>query len=122
MPRRLLRARALSFPARAWGGGNGSRWPCGLRPRRMPRRFLRSRALSFPARAWGLIPTLLTFRPWHRVSLEAVTDPAETFQAHRRRLLGLAYRLLGAASDAEDVVQDAYLRWSAADPDSAHDQ
>jgi RNA polymerase sigma factor (sigma-70 family) len=50
-----------------------------------------------------------------------VTDPAETFQAQRRRLLGLAYRLLGAASDAEDVVQDAFLRWSAADPDSVHD-
>jgi RNA polymerase sigma factor (sigma-70 family) len=50
-----------------------------------------------------------------------VTDPTETFQAQRRRLLGLAYRLLGAASDAEDVVQDAYLRWSVADPDSVHD-
>jgi RNA polymerase sigma-70 factor (TIGR02957 family) len=50
-----------------------------------------------------------------------VTDPAETFQAQRRRLFGLAYRLLGAASDAEDVVQDAYLRWSAADPESVHD-
>jgi RNA polymerase sigma-70 factor (ECF subfamily) len=50
-----------------------------------------------------------------------VTDSAATFQAQRRRLLGLAYRLLGAASDAEDVVQDAYLRWSAADPDSVHD-
>jgi RNA polymerase sigma factor (sigma-70 family) len=59
--------------------------------------------------------------PMTRVSLETVTDPAETFQAQRRRLLGLAYRLLGAASDAEDVVQDAYLRWSAADPDSVHD-
>jgi RNA polymerase sigma factor (sigma-70 family) len=50
-----------------------------------------------------------------------VTDPAETFQAQRRRLLGLAYRLLGTASDAEDVVQDAYLRWSAADPDAVRD-
>jgi RNA polymerase sigma factor (sigma-70 family) len=50
-----------------------------------------------------------------------VTDPAETFEAQRRRLLGLAYRLLGTASDAEDVVQDAFLRWSTAGPGSVHD-
>jgi len=30
---------------------------------------------------------------------------------YRRRLLGLAYRMLGSRSDAEDVVQDAYLRY-----------
>ncbi|MDE2063859.1 MAG: RNA polymerase sigma factor SigJ [Bradyrhizobium sp.] len=30
---------------------------------------------------------------------------------YRRRLLGLAYRMLGSRSDAEDVVQDAYLRF-----------
>jgi RNA polymerase sigma-70 factor (TIGR02957 family) len=50
-----------------------------------------------------------------------MTDPAETFEAERRRLFGLAYRLLGTASDAEDVVQDAFLRWSTADPGSVHD-
>src|SRR5215831_18254591 len=33
---------------------------------------------------------------------------------HRGRLLGLAYRLLGSRSDAEDVVQDAYLRFAGA--------
>jgi Sigma-70 region 2 len=31
---------------------------------------------------------------------------------HRGRLLGLAYRMLGSRSDAEDVVQDAYLRFA----------
>jgi RNA polymerase sigma-70 factor (TIGR02957 family) len=36
---------------------------------------------------------------------------AAEFQTHRSRLLGLAYRLLGELSEAEDVVQDAYLRW-----------
>jgi RNA polymerase sigma-70 factor, ECF subfamily len=35
--------------------------------------------------------------------------------SHRRRLLGLAYRMLGSRSDAEDVVQDAYLRFSGAE-------
>jgi len=33
---------------------------------------------------------------------------------HRGRLLGLAYRMLGSRSDAEDVVQDAYLRYAGA--------
>jgi RNA polymerase sigma factor (sigma-70 family) len=33
------------------------------------------------------------------------------FEASRQRLFGLAYRLLGEATEAEDVVQDAYLRW-----------
>nr|MDT0659158.1 sigma-70 family RNA polymerase sigma factor [Micromonospora sp. DSM 115978] len=39
------------------------------------------------------------------------------FEANRNRLASLAYRLLGSAADAEDVVQDAYLRWHAADRD-----
>ena len=39
-----------------------------------------------------------------RVSLETVTNPAETFHAQRRRLLGLAYRLLGAASANPDKL------------------
>lgn len=33
------------------------------------------------------------------------------FEQQRRRLFGIAYRMLGEASEAEDVVQDAYLRW-----------
>jgi RNA polymerase sigma-70 factor, ECF subfamily len=41
-------------------------------------------------------------------------DVAE-FEAHRPSLMGLAYRMLGSRAEAEDVVQDAYLRWHAAD-------
>lgn len=37
------------------------------------------------------------------------------FEAHRRYLTGLAYRMLGSVAEAEDVVQDAYLRWHGAD-------
>ncbi|HEU5475473.1 MAG TPA: RNA polymerase sigma-70 factor [Actinophytocola sp.] len=39
----------------------------------------------------------------------------ERFEANRRRLFGVAYRMLGEASEAEDVVQDAYLRWERSD-------
>ncbi|MEW2353575.1 sigma-70 family RNA polymerase sigma factor [Spirillospora sp. NPDC029432] len=39
----------------------------------------------------------------------------ERFEAGRPRLASLAYRLLGSAADAEDAVQDAFLRWQAAD-------
>ncbi|MFE7120088.1 RNA polymerase sigma-70 factor [Streptomyces sp. NPDC057654] len=39
----------------------------------------------------------------------------DTFEAHRPVLAGVAYRMLGRVADAEDVVQDAWLRWSAAD-------
>jgi RNA polymerase sigma-70 factor (ECF subfamily) len=37
--------------------------------------------------------------------------PAEVFAAHRPRLFGIAYRMLGSRAEAEDVLQDAYLRW-----------
>src|SRR5262245_45156124 len=50
-----------------------------------------------------------------------MTDPAVTFGPHRRGLLGLAYRMLGSVSEAEDAVQDAYLRWHAADRDAVSD-
>jgi RNA polymerase sigma-70 factor (ECF subfamily) len=35
----------------------------------------------------------------------------QTFESHRPKLRGIAYRMLGSRSDAEDIVQDAYLRW-----------
>jgi RNA polymerase sigma-70 factor, ECF subfamily len=44
--------------------------------------------------------------------------PAERFQALRGRLYGLAYRMLGSRADAEDLVQEAYLRWHDADHES----
>ncbi|MFF9818576.1 RNA polymerase sigma-70 factor [Streptomyces sp. NPDC014006] len=43
------------------------------------------------------------------------TALAEEFETHRPRLFGLAYRMLGSAEEAEDTVQDAYLRFSGAD-------
>ncbi|MBF6178265.1 sigma-70 family RNA polymerase sigma factor [Nocardia otitidiscaviarum] len=43
------------------------------------------------------------------------TATVARFEASRPRLASLAYRLLGSAADAEDAVQDAFLRWQAAD-------
>jgi RNA polymerase sigma-70 factor, ECF subfamily len=48
--------------------------------------------------------------------MSAIVDrDAAAFEAHRRALIGLAYRMLGSRAEAEDVVQDAYLRWHATD-------
>ncbi|WP_312238559.1 RNA polymerase sigma factor SigJ [Stenotrophomonas sp.] len=47
--------------------------------------------------------------------------PTDTFQIHRPRLFALAYRLLGSRSDAEDIVQDAWLRWQGADTAAIRD-
>ncbi|MBB5915221.1 RNA polymerase sigma-70 factor (ECF subfamily) [Nocardia transvalensis] len=43
------------------------------------------------------------------------TATVARFEASRNRLAAIAYRLLGSAADAEDTVQDAFLRWQAAD-------
>ncbi|OSP44580.1 RNA polymerase subunit sigma-24 [Streptomyces sp. 13-12-16] len=46
------------------------------------------------------------------MTTDTVTD---VFEEHRPVLLGVAYRMLGRVADAEDVVQDAWLRWSGGD-------
>jgi len=49
-------------------------------------------------------------------------DPVtEAFEAHRPRLTRLAYRMLGSVAEAEDVAQDAWLRWSRIDPTEIHE-
>jgi RNA polymerase sigma-70 factor (ECF subfamily) len=50
-----------------------------------------------------------------------MTNPAASFEPYRRRLLGLAYRMLGSMTDAEDAVQEAYLRWHHTDRDVVSD-
>jgi len=49
------------------------------------------------------------------MSATAEPDPVIAFEPHRRRLTALAYRMLGSVAEAEDVVQEAYLRWHATD-------
>jgi RNA polymerase sigma-70 factor, ECF subfamily len=54
-------------------------------------------------------------------SPEPLPDSAASFEPWRRRLLGLAYRMLGSIADAEDAVQETWLRWHAADRDKVLD-
>ncbi len=41
-------------------------------------------------------------------------ERSPVFEQHRGRLFGIAYRMLGSRADADDVLQDAYLRWDRA--------
>ena len=49
-------------------------------------------------------------------SVQAFMDTQDPFDALRPRLFGIAYRMLGIRADAEDVLQEAWLRWRTSDP------
>jgi RNA polymerase sigma-70 factor (ECF subfamily) len=52
-----------------------------------------------------------------------MSDPAtETFVAHRNLLFTVAYEMLGSAADAEDVLQETWLRWVGVDLAQIRDQ
>ena len=57
----------------------------------------------------------MSVRDTDRVPLRA--EELEAFEALRPRLEAIAYRLLGSAAEAEDVVQETFLRWEGADRD-----
>ena len=44
-----------------------------------------------------------------------------SFQIVRSRLFGIAYRVLGTTSDADEVVQDAWIRWQRTDRGTIRD-
>ena len=50
-----------------------------------------------------------------------MSDTVSTFEKHRERLRRLAYGMLGDMSRAEDMVQDAYLRWQRVAPETVND-
>ncbi|MFI2371251.1 RNA polymerase sigma-70 factor [Streptomyces sp. NPDC018833] len=51
----------------------------------------------------------------------AADTATDVFEEHRPVLTGVAYRMLGRVADAEDVVQEAWLRWSADTRDDIHE-
>src|SRR5882757_6391020 len=46
--------------------------------------------------------------------LEGTPDPLRTFNEYRSLLFSIAYRMLGTVADAEDMLQDAFIRWQQA--------
>jgi RNA polymerase sigma-70 factor (ECF subfamily) len=57
------------------------------------------------------------------MSRDGRPDPAtEAFLAHRNLLFTVAYELLGSAADAEDVLQETWLRWAGVDLGTVRDQ
>jgi len=56
------------------------------------------------------------------MSDNAITAATETFVAHRNLLFTVAYEMLGSAADAEDVLQETWLRWITVDLEQIHDQ
>jgi RNA polymerase sigma-70 factor (ECF subfamily) len=50
------------------------------------------------------------------ISAADASDATDAFEAERPRLAGLAYRITGSRTGADDLVQDAWLRWQRADP------
>ena len=51
----------------------------------------------------------------------AADDSTRLFERERARLKGLAYRMLGSVAEAEDAVQDAWLRWRRIEPETIAD-
>src|SRR5215217_7456683 len=62
----------------------------------------------FEQRGGDPVPDLVPPADW--------TEATRVFNEHRELLIGVAYRVLGRVSNAEDVVQDAWLRWVNARP------
>ena len=61
--------------------------------------------------------------PGGNMSRDGRPDPAtEAFLAHRNLLFTVAYEMLGSAADAEDVLQETWLRWAGVDLGAVRDQ
>ncbi|MEU8058075.1 RNA polymerase sigma-70 factor [Microbispora bryophytorum] len=55
-------------------------------------------------------------------AVDRVESATEAFVAHRNLLFTVAYEMLGSAADAEDVLQETWLRWASVDLDTVRDK
>src|SRR5262249_10872716 len=99
--------RSLSASAASCGSNGSGKAPARSSERSSPARWSGGARACWP----GALPG---GAPWQAGNVAA--DPTREFEAHRGRLFGLAYRLLGSAADARDVGQAAFSRGTAADP------
>lgn len=81
---------------------------------RLAAEFLSEDPVQLSASAWpehkgGILPEVA------ESTAESHGDPLPEFVRVRPRLFGIAYRILGSAAEAEDIVQDVWLRWQATD-------
>jgi DNA-directed RNA polymerase specialized sigma24 family protein len=56
-----------------------------------------------------------------RAGVDRRESLAEEFEHHRSHLRGVAYRMLGSVSEADDAVQEAWVRLDRRDPGGSHD-
>ncbi|MEV0419194.1 RNA polymerase sigma-70 factor [Streptosporangium canum] len=54
--------------------------------------------------------------------MDSATEATEAFLAHRNLLFTVAYEMLGSVADAEDVLQETWLRWMKVDQEQVRDQ
>jgi RNA polymerase sigma-70 factor (ECF subfamily) len=59
--------------------------------------------------------TIMHLEPSPTASASSLAEAASVFVQHRPRLFGIAYRVLGSVVEAEDVVQEVWLRWQKTD-------
>jgi RNA polymerase sigma-70 factor (TIGR02957 family) len=64
---------------------------------------------------WTTLPKSWDYQYHSDVQVMASDDGVSVFESVRPRLFGIAYRMLGSAAEAEDIVQDAWLRWQGTD-------
>jgi RNA polymerase sigma-70 factor, ECF subfamily len=53
--------------------------------------------------------------PEHSLDVSSLDSATAVFLGSRSRLFGVAYRMLGTVAEAEDVVQETWLRWQTSD-------
>ncbi|WP_078960580.1 RNA polymerase sigma-70 factor [Streptomyces sp. NRRL WC-3618] len=79
--------------------------------------------MSDPTTPEPITPQPTTPEPTTLQPTTPSTDPAtDTFVAHRNLLFTVAYEMLGSAADAEDVLQETWLRWAEVDLEQVRDQ